>query len=62
MHITGFVYRPKVDEATGKEYTEIFMITCVDVGGWVPSVLVNSCSASVPRQQFAAQEAAAIIY
>ena len=53
MHIVGFVYRPTKDEK-GNDATEVFMVNSVDIGGWVPTALVNTFSASVPRQQWEA--------
>ena len=53
MHIVGFVYRPTTDEK-GNDATEVFMVNSVDIGGWVPTALVNTFSASVPRQQWEA--------
>lgn len=40
MHINGMVFKP-IKLASGKEMTEIFMITSVDIAGWVPRALIN---------------------
>ena len=61
MHIVGFVYRPVKDEH-GNEVTEVFMVNSVDIGGWVPTALVNTFSASVPRQQFDAHTRGTLEY
>ena len=50
MMITGFIYRLKVDEKTGEVHSEAFMITSVDIKGWVPRWMVNTFSASAPRK------------
>ena len=49
MHMNGFVYRPVKGE-DGSEYTDVFMVTSVDINGWVPSYLVATFSASVPKK------------
>ena len=59
--IVGHVYRPVKDEE-GNEICEVFLINSVDIGGWVPTVLVNSQSAKVPREMFAAHEKGTLDY
>ena len=61
IFITSFIMRPKVDEA-GKEVTEFFMVTQVDVGGWIPHAIVNNFSSSVPQQTIQKFEVAANDY
>jgi hypothetical protein len=55
------VYRP-LEPVNGSPQTEVFMVTCIDVKGSVPKVLINNLSSSVPRENFAEFEAAAIAY
>ena len=62
IFITSFILRPKIDESTGREVTEFFMVTQVDVGGWIPHAIVNNFSSSIPRKTFQELEAAANDY
>ena len=62
MLVTAFIYRPKLDEATGEEHTELFMVTCVDIGGWVPSFVVNQACCSAPRKSLAEHEAGTLAH
>ena len=52
MVISGFIYRPKIDEKTGEEHTEVFLVTSVDIGGWVPAFFVNQAAGSGPKTAF----------
>ena len=61
-HIVAFVYHPVVDEASGEQWTEVFMVSCIDIKGDVPKFILNNCSASVPRENFAEFEAASIAH
>ena len=62
MHIAGFIYRPKIDEATGETHSDTFFISSVDIQGWVPNVLVNNFSASAPRKSILESEKGGILY
>ena len=61
IFISAFIFRPKVDEA-GQQTTDFFMVTQVDVAGWIPKTLVNTFSTSVPRKTFQQLEVAANDY
>ena len=61
MNMVAMVFRPVKDE-NGNESTDVFLVTSVNVGGWLPSALVNSVSASVPREQFTKHEEASKQY
>jgi len=62
MHINAMLFRPKIDEQTGEEHTEVLLVTSVDIGGWVPTFFVNQASSSGPRTAFKNQENGAIDY
>lgn len=61
-HIVAFIYRPVVDKASGEQWTEVFMVSCIDINGDVPKFFINNFSASVPRENFAEFEAASIAH
>ena len=58
VYIAGFIFKPTIDE-NGEHATELFMVTQVDIAGWVPHLLVNNFSRQVPRQTFTEMERAA---
>ena len=58
----GFVYRPFIDPVTGAEWTDTFMVSCVDIAGVFPKFMINNFSASVPRENFAEFERGAIAH
>lgn len=62
MHIVGFVYHPVVDKASGERWTEVFMVSCIDIKGDVPKFIINNCSASVPRETFSEFETASLAH
>jgi hypothetical protein len=61
-HIVAFVYHPVVDKASGEQWTEVFMVSCIDIKGDVPKFIINNCSASVPRENFAEFETASLAH
>jgi hypothetical protein len=62
MVTVGFIYRPFVDKKTGAEWTDTFMVSCVDINGSVPKFFINNFSASIPRENFVEFERGAIAY
>lgn len=60
MCINSLVYRPVIQNGKPTGQTDVFMISCIDIKGAVPKFLVNSMSASVPRENFAEFQAAAV--
>ena len=62
MVISGIIYRPKLDEKTGEEHTEVFLVTSVDIGGWVPAFFVNQAAGSGPKDSFRGHEKGTIEY
>ena len=61
MYISAFVFKPVTNEH-GEEHTEMFMVTQVDINGWVPKLIINNFSASKPRESLTELEAAASTY
>ena len=61
MNIVGNVYRPKKDEE-GKDYTEVFLISSVNVAGYIPTAIVNSQSGKVPQQSMKEHEQGTLEY
>ena len=62
MVTVGFVYRPFVDDKTGAQWTDTFMVSCVDINGSVPKFFINNFSAQIPRENFGELERGAIAY
>ena len=58
IYVAHFVFKPLVDE-NGQALTELFMVTQVDIAGWVPTAAVNAFAWRVPRQTFQLLETAA---
>ena len=58
IFIAAFVFKPRVDE-DGKDLTDFFMVTQVDIAGWIPKAAVNAFAWRVPRQTFQQLEIAA---
>jgi len=56
VHIIGFIMTPKIDEKTGEEICDVFMVNSVDINGLVPKWLINMNSKSVPKNWFKGYE------
>lgn len=59
---SGLLMRPLIDEKTGEEHTEFFMVSSVDIAGWIPTYVANWASKLNTRSIFESQERAAIEY
>ena len=51
--------RPLIDEKTGDVHTEFFMVSSVDIAGWIPTYVANWASKLNTRSIFESQERAA---
>jgi hypothetical protein len=60
--IVGYIFKPVIDEATGEEHCDVFLVNSVDINGQVPKLTVNNFSKEVLREVMAALEAAALGY
>lgn len=60
MNIVGTVYRPVRKNGLLTGQTDVFMVTSIDIKGLVPKIFVNNASASIPRENFAEFQDAAI--